>query len=342
MSGLGNIVAPRGGVVTVSSTTYTWRADANGLTLVFTNAGAITFTVPVGLPIGMTSKVIQQGAGTITFVAGSGASLNSVGSPLTTSAQYAEVTLASVGMDSYVLSGEVSGSGGGGAAIIPETGSSPIKISAFPAAATPMGNTDIVTGLQGGANVKFTQAQILGSPDGAASGDPGGTIFAHLGSGNVTGAGGSQLSYAGNSGAISGPGGSWGWYGGNSAGGSSAGSINLNGGIGYGSNGGGLHVLCGPASGSSYMSGSIYMAPGTISGGASPGYIKFDLTTAAGAQFYIGGLPTADPSLSGGALWADHDVIMQSGVGNYTGATTIAGISTKTLTFSHGILVSIA
>jgi hypothetical protein len=109
----GDIVGPRGGVVLVSSTAYTWRAEANGLTLVFIAGSAITFTVPVGLPIGMTSKVIQLGAGTITFVAGSGVALNSATGMFTTSAQYAEVMLGSVGVDSYILSGEVSGGGGG-------------------------------------------------------------------------------------------------------------------------------------------------------------------------------------------------------------------------------------
>jgi hypothetical protein len=110
----GDIVGPRGGVVLVSSTAYTWRAEANGLTLVFIAGSAITFTAPVGLPIGMTSKVIQLGAGTITFAAGSGVALNSATGMFTTSAQYAEVMLGSVGVDSYILSGEVSGSGGGG------------------------------------------------------------------------------------------------------------------------------------------------------------------------------------------------------------------------------------
>jgi hypothetical protein len=107
----GDIVGPRGGVVLVSSTAYTWRAEANGLTLVFIAGSAITFTVPVGLPIGMTSKVIQLGAGVITFAAGSGVALNSATGMFTPSAQYAEVTLGSVGVDSYILSGEVSGGG---------------------------------------------------------------------------------------------------------------------------------------------------------------------------------------------------------------------------------------
>jgi hypothetical protein len=115
----GDIVGPRGGVVLVSSTAYTWRAEANGLTLVFIAGSAITFTAPVGLPIGMTSKVIQQGTGTITFAAGSGVALNSATGMFTPSAQYAGVTLGSVGVDSYILSGEVSGSGGGGLTVNP-------------------------------------------------------------------------------------------------------------------------------------------------------------------------------------------------------------------------------
>jgi hypothetical protein len=115
MSGVsGGIVGPTGGVVFISPTAYTWRADANGLTLVFTSGSAVTFTIPVGLPIGMTSKVIQQGAGQITFTAGAGVALNSATGMFTTSAQYAEVTLSSVGADNYVLGGEVSSSGGGG------------------------------------------------------------------------------------------------------------------------------------------------------------------------------------------------------------------------------------
>ena len=53
------------------------------------------------------------------------------------------------------------GGGGGGGNVETETGTSPIKISAFPGASLPMGSGDTVTGIQGGVNVNFTQAQIL-------------------------------------------------------------------------------------------------------------------------------------------------------------------------------------
>jgi hypothetical protein len=291
----GDIVGPRGGVVLVSSTAYTWRAEANGLTLVFISGSAVTFTVPVGLPIGMTSKVIQLGAGVITFAAGSGVALNSATGMFTPSAQYAEVTLGSVGVDSYILSGEVSGGGGGGAAIQPQTGSSPIKISAFPTSSTiGMSTTALLTGLTAaGANANYTQSQILTGAGATGYGTP-----IYLTGGTGTSGGGVAQVAGGAGGFVGGVARINGGAGTTTGGGVfiQAGSVNANGagatfnggGI---ANGGSLFVLAGNASssngsggtlqliggngyGSGNAAGSIYLSLGTVYNSATPGILS--------------------------------------------------------------------
>jgi hypothetical protein len=201
--------------------------------------------------------------------------------------------------------------GGGGASIEPESGSSPIKISAFPDAAAPMAAADRVTGLQGGANVNFSQAQILAGVDGV-SGGGGTTIFLHGGrgdgvgtgadagcnggdngadatsqaggaflnggSGNGSGANGGRVGcYAGNS--TSGNGGSAYFYSGNSSSG----------------NGGNTYVMGGNGTGATFQGGNVIIKPGIGNSGAINGW------------FYVKNIPSQATSagVPAGAIWVN-------------------------------------
>lgn len=66
------------------------QAHNNGV-MRYVGSAAVTVTLPA-LSIGTTIRYIQRGAGKITFVAGSGATLNSLGGLLSTAGQHASVT----------------------------------------------------------------------------------------------------------------------------------------------------------------------------------------------------------------------------------------------------------
>jgi len=74
-----------------TGTTYTLLSTDNGLQIIFTNAAAITLTIPSGLPSGFNCEVLQRGTGQITFT-GSGTTLrySSFETP-TTAEQYSLV-----------------------------------------------------------------------------------------------------------------------------------------------------------------------------------------------------------------------------------------------------------
>ncbi len=252
------------------------------------------------------------------------------------------------------------GEGGGGAAIQPETGSSPIKISAFPNAATNMASGDTVTGLQGGANVNFSQAQLgagqlpvytattgtavaitagAGNPGAnliwqaghatAASNGIGGTLYINAGNGDGSGAGGYTFFYGGKGG-VTGDGGGMtvsSGYGGTTSG--NAGNLQLLGGHAYTGNGGNVYVRGGVCKGMGKTGGSVEISAGSGSVGATDGFIK------------LIGLPTADPS-SANATWVDHGILVQSGITNFSGTITAADITTKNFTVVNGIITAFA
>lgn len=64
-----------------TGTTYTLAlTDANNTLVSFSNASAITVTVPPNVfPVGAVINVIQDGAGQVTFSQGSGVTINSIG-----------------------------------------------------------------------------------------------------------------------------------------------------------------------------------------------------------------------------------------------------------------------
>lgn len=215
------------------------------------------------------------------------------------------VTGGTVGGTSPNATLDISGGGGGGAAIEPESGSSPIKISAFPAASLPMGPDDVVTGLQGGANVNFSQAQILTGQDGV--GDyQGETLVIQAGRGGTSGGFGARVSLRGGYYGSSGGGGATFVYGGKNPGGIGASALHLygaspnggggnaqlyGGGANYyaGANGGYVRILGGTASpiyggtsgavqfyggegsGPDVTAGDAVIGPGYTQGGATPG-----------------------------------------------------------------------
>ncbi len=143
-----------------------------------------------------------------------------------------------------------------------------IKISAFPNAATPMAAADRVTGLQGGANVNFSQLQLLSTPDATpGSGQHGGDMYVRLGQGDGAQLGGTLNIYGGNGGAT-GAGGRivlTGGYGGSTSG--NGAQVSLTGGNATVGNGGVIRLAGGYGSGSGKKGGDVLLICGY--GGAS-------------------------------------------------------------------------
>lgn len=112
------VVGPRGRIVTVYDTTYTLRDADNGNTLCFDNASPITVLIPLSLQIGWTAKIIQQGAGVITFTGQTGVTINNLFGQVTTAGQWAWLTLTAVLQNNYVLGGD--GTPGSAGAVTPQ------------------------------------------------------------------------------------------------------------------------------------------------------------------------------------------------------------------------------
>lgn len=82
----------------------------------FTNAGAVTYTIPpnseVSFPINTVIEFEQAGAGTVTVVGGAiptggNVTINSRGGSLALFGQYAVAALRKVGTDAWVLTGDL-------------------------------------------------------------------------------------------------------------------------------------------------------------------------------------------------------------------------------------------
>ena len=105
-----------GDVLTLSinaqtGTTYTFVASDSGKLVTFSNASAITVTVPtnssVGYAIGTQINIAQVAPGQVTVVGGSGVTVN--GTPgLNLRAQYSSATLVKTGTDEWLLLGDLS------------------------------------------------------------------------------------------------------------------------------------------------------------------------------------------------------------------------------------------
>ena len=93
-------------VRTATGTTDTWVAGDQGKLLRYTNAGAVTATVPpnssVAFPVGTVVNVYSAGAGGVTVAAGAGVTVRNNADPLV---QYGEVSLRKDGTDEWVRVG---------------------------------------------------------------------------------------------------------------------------------------------------------------------------------------------------------------------------------------------
>ena len=94
---------------TQTGTTYTLVIGAVGEYVTLNNASPITLTVPASVfSAGDTVNVIQLGAGQVTLAAGVGATLNSQGSKLKLTGQYAAATILFTSATAAVVFGNLS------------------------------------------------------------------------------------------------------------------------------------------------------------------------------------------------------------------------------------------
>lgn len=104
-------VAFTGGSPDVSEqtgTTYTISAGDAQSTVFVNNASGTTVTIDDELEVGERIDFVQKGAGAITFAAGSGVTLNSKDSLLSTAGQYAAATVIKESTNLYYLIGNLS------------------------------------------------------------------------------------------------------------------------------------------------------------------------------------------------------------------------------------------
>ena len=87
--------------------TYSMISSDRGKLLQSTSGTSYTFTVANVLAVGERVDVVQDGAGQITFAAGSGVSLASAGGKLKTNVQYSAATILCIGSGLYRLIGDL-------------------------------------------------------------------------------------------------------------------------------------------------------------------------------------------------------------------------------------------
>ena len=92
---------------TIAGTTYTLSESDRSQILLFTNAAAITLTVPVGLSTLFDTMLVQTGTGQITVTGAGGVTINAALSATKTAYRYAVATLLPIGINTFILSGEV-------------------------------------------------------------------------------------------------------------------------------------------------------------------------------------------------------------------------------------------
>lgn len=94
-----------------TGTTYTFVMGDAGLLCTFSNASAITVTVPpnssVAFPIGTQIDVASLGAGLTTFAQGAGVTINSEDSKKKLAKRYSAGTLVKLGTDTWLLTGSI-------------------------------------------------------------------------------------------------------------------------------------------------------------------------------------------------------------------------------------------
>lgn len=94
-----------------ANTAHTLTIDDIGGLLQFTNAGAVTLTIPLSkslvVPIGATATLVQDGTGKVTIAGAAGVTVNGPGGLLGTSARYAEIWATKVDTDRWIVAGSV-------------------------------------------------------------------------------------------------------------------------------------------------------------------------------------------------------------------------------------------
>ena len=94
-------------IVNDSTNSITLSNQNNNAIIRCTATNSVLVTVPSTLATGFSCMVIQAGTGQITFVQGSGATLNSFGNLFTTAGQHAPASIIHVGAGVYNLSGNL-------------------------------------------------------------------------------------------------------------------------------------------------------------------------------------------------------------------------------------------
>lgn len=89
-----------------TGTTYTMQASDNGKLVTFDNAGTVTVTLPSGLPAGFNIVCVQLGAGQVSFVAGSGATISNRQNQAKVVGQKGVVTVVAVATSTYYIAGD--------------------------------------------------------------------------------------------------------------------------------------------------------------------------------------------------------------------------------------------
>ena len=111
----GNTVGGPFGTNFQSGTSYTFARVDNKQIVVFTNAAAVTATVPSDtaqpkLLVGAEIEIIQNGAGQVTFAPGTGVTINYLaGKSLKSLGQYSRIKLTKTAANTWILSGNIGG-----------------------------------------------------------------------------------------------------------------------------------------------------------------------------------------------------------------------------------------
>ena len=96
---------------TESGTTYTLVLADPGYLITFSNAAAVTVTVPpnasVAIAVGGALVLAQYGAGKVTVAPGSGVTLRSAGALLSTRAQFSQITLIKLATNEWLVGGDL-------------------------------------------------------------------------------------------------------------------------------------------------------------------------------------------------------------------------------------------
>lgn len=92
--------------LTSSTTNYTLVSQDSGKFLNVDSGSAVNVTVPAGLPTGFTISVCQLGSGSVSFVTGSGVTINNRQGHTKTAGQFAVASIVGTAADVYVLVGD--------------------------------------------------------------------------------------------------------------------------------------------------------------------------------------------------------------------------------------------